>query len=58
MGVKIEIKGSWDVKRKITLRLPEYIVNYLKLKKVLLGKDVEELVLEAVKDHFKIGQAS
>ncbi|MDI6855662.1 MAG: hypothetical protein QMD21_02625 [Candidatus Thermoplasmatota archaeon] len=58
MSVKIEIKGSWDVKKKTSIRLPEYVVDYLRLKKLLSGRDIEDLVLEALKDHFKIGQAS
>ena len=58
MGVRLEIKGSWDVKKKITLRLPEYEVEYLKVKKLMSGKDIEILVSEALKNYFKIGDAS
>lgn len=58
MGVRLEIKGSWGVKKKTSVRLPEYVIEYLKLKKLVTGKDVEELILEALKEHFKIGEAS
>ncbi|MBI4680458.1 MAG: hypothetical protein HY753_04435 [Nitrospirae bacterium] len=56
--MKIEVKGSWGVKKKTSIRLPEYVVDYLKMKKLVTGKDVEELILEALKEHFRIGEAS
>ena len=56
--MKLEIKGSWGVKKKTSIRLPEYVVDYLKLKKLVTGKDVEELILEALKNYFKMGDAS
>ncbi|MBU4189940.1 MAG: hypothetical protein KJ886_02955 [Candidatus Thermoplasmatota archaeon] len=51
----VDVKGSWERTRKATFRLPEPVITFLKLKSITEDKSMEDLLLEALKAHFKIG---
>jgi|GEM_PF-5690305 len=43
-------------KTKVTIRMPRPVHAFLKLKGMAADKPVEELVLEAVTNYFRIGE--
>jgi hypothetical protein len=51
----VDVKGSWERTRKATFRLPEPVITFLKLKSITEEKSMEDLLLDALKAHFKIG---
>ena len=46
--------GSWDVRRRTTISLPEPVLNYLR--SIIERRSLQDLVLDAVVDHFEISQ--
>ena len=56
MSLAVNITGSWDVRRRTTISLPEPVLNYLRIKSIIERRSLQDLVLDAVLDHFGINQ--
>jgi hypothetical protein len=46
------IEGSWDRRKRTSFALPDIVLAYLKMKSAASDKPVQDLVLEAIIDHF------
>jgi hypothetical protein len=49
---EIMIEGSWDRRKRTSFALPDIVLAYLKMKSAASDKPVQDLVLEAIIDHF------
>jgi hypothetical protein len=56
MSLVVNPTGSWDVRRRTTISLPEPVLNYLRVKSIIERRSLQDLVLDAVVDHFGISQ--
>jgi hypothetical protein len=52
------MKNTQIAEKKTSIGLPENVLTYLRLKSVAEGKQMKELILEAIKSYFKIGEGS
>ena len=56
MSLVVNPTGSWDVRRRTTISLPEPVLNYLRIKSIIERRSLQDLVLDAVVDYFGINQ--
>jgi len=54
LDTPIKVTGSWDETRRTTVALPDIVLRYLRLESAAQDRTMQELILEAIVEHFKL----
>jgi hypothetical protein len=54
LDTPIKITGSWDETRRTTVALPDIVLRYLRLESAAQDITMQDLILEAIVQHYKL----
>lgn len=54
----IKVTGSWEDRYRSSIALPDIVWKYLKLESAAKGIPIQDLILEAVIEHYDLKSAS
>jgi len=54
MSITFKPRGSWDKRLRTSFALPEYVLSFLRLQSMVTGRDMQDIVLEAVINYYKM----